>query len=248
MIDRLVHYAKVGPPRRLVLAGNRDRGRTSTANNDDQQPTMVQDSSALKAQISAVNMSCAMTRVGLPSGTMDDDEPFPVAAGEFWAQVAHARAASELSEAEFTRRVRGYGLDFRQENVKEIESGLRPMTLEEALVMGDILKIELPTSPGPLKAQWANASLILDLARAKKELGRIVERLDSLQKATLDLIEMITNVRIAYALELKSAKVTGDRELLAIAEKLAATLLSTKMALGRLQLELADDTSGVLSN
>lgn len=174
---------------------------------------------------------------------MDDDASLPAGAGEFWAQVAQARAASELSEAEFTRRVRGYGLDFRQENVKEIESGLRPMTLEEALVIGDILKIELPTSPGPLKAQWTNASFILNLARAKKELGRIVERLDSLQKATLDLTKMITDMRITYALELKSAKVTGDRELLAIAEKLAATLLETKGALGRLQLELADDTS-----
>jgi hypothetical protein len=198
----------------------------------------------LTAQSSAAVTSVVPpTRVGLRSGTMDDDGSFPVAAGEFWAQVAHARAASELSEAEFTRRVRSYGLDFRQENVKEIESGLRPMTLEEALVIGDILKIELPTSPAPLKAQWANASFILDLARAKKEMGRIVERLDSLQKATLGLIEMITNMRIAYDLELKSATVTGDRELLGIAEKLAATLVATKIALGRLQLELADDTS-----
>jgi hypothetical protein len=115
------------------------------------------------------------------------------------------------------------------------------MTFEEALVVGDILKIELPTSPDLMMAQWANASFVRDLERAKKQWGGIVARLDSLQKATLDLIEMITNVRMAYTLELKSAKVPGDRELIVIAEDLAATLLKTKRALGRLQLGLADD-------
>jgi hypothetical protein len=172
---------------------------------------------------------------------MDDNGPLPPA-GEFWDRIAHARLASKLSEAEFTSRVRAYGLDFRQEDVKKIESGLRPMTLEEALVIGDILKIELPTPRGPLKGQWANASFTRDLDRAKKEWNRIVERLDSLQKSTLDLVEMFTNMRITYALELKSSNMTGDRELLAKAEDLAAMLLATKRALGRLQLELAEDT------
>jgi hypothetical protein len=40
--------------------------------------------------------------------------------GEFGARVAQAREAAEMSEAEFTRRVRAYGLDFRQETSERL--------------------------------------------------------------------------------------------------------------------------------
>jgi hypothetical protein len=160
--------------------------------------------------------------------------------GEFGARVAQAREAAKMSEAEFTRRVRAYGLDFRQENVMKIESGTQEITLSEALVLGEVLQIELPTSPGPIKAELANASFARDLERAQKDWLRIVERIASLQDATNDLISTSNNTRLTYTADMEAVGVTGDQKLLSLAQDLDEKLQSTKKALASLQAELGD--------
>jgi hypothetical protein len=160
--------------------------------------------------------------------------------GEFRLRAAQARAAANLSEAEFTRRLRDYGLDFRQENVARIELGLQPMTLEEALVIGEVLHIEVPTSAGPIQAELANVSFARDLDRAQKQWRRLVERLVSLQKATNDLVGSSTGIRLRYIADVKAAGGTGDQKLLSLAQSLMEKASETKKALDVLQGELDD--------
>jgi hypothetical protein len=161
-------------------------------------------------------------------------------AGEFRVRAAQARAAANLSEAEFTRRVRDYGLDFRQENVAKIESGLQPMTLEEALVIGEVLHIEVPTSAGPIKAELANASFAGDLDRAQKQWHRLVERLASLEEATNDVVNGTIGIRMRYIADVKAAGGTGDQKLLSLAQSLIEKASATKKVLDLLQEELDD--------
>jgi hypothetical protein len=160
--------------------------------------------------------------------------------GEFGARVAQAREAAEMSEAEFTRRVRAYGLDFRQEDVRKIESGAQEITLSEALVFREVLQIDLPTSPGAIKATLANASFARDLERAQKDWLRIVERLASLQNATQSLIGTSDTIQMTYTAETEAVGVTGDQKLLTLAQDLDEKLQSTKKALASLQAELGD--------
>jgi hypothetical protein len=160
--------------------------------------------------------------------------------GEFGARVAQARVAAKMSEAEFTRRVRAYGLDFRQENVRRIESGMQEMTLNEALVFGEVLQIELPTSPGPIKAELANASFARDLGRAQKDWLRIVERIASLQDATNNLIGTSDDLRMTYSADMEAIGTAGDQKLLLLAQALTKKLQSTNKALASLQAELGD--------
>ena len=160
--------------------------------------------------------------------------------GEFGARVAQAREAAEMPEAEFTRRVRAYGLDFRQENVRKIESGAQEITLNEALVFREVLQIDLPTSPGAIKANLANASFARDLERAQKDWIRIVERLASLQDATQSLIGTSDTMRMTYTADTEAVGVTGDQKLLSLAQDLDEKLQSTKKALASLQAELGD--------
>jgi hypothetical protein len=160
--------------------------------------------------------------------------------GEFGARVAQAREAAEMSEAEFTRRVRAYGLDFRQENVRKIESGAQEITLNEALVFREVLQIELPTSPGAIKANLANASFARDLERAQKDWLRIVERLASVQDATKSLISTSDTMRMSYTADTEAVGVAGDQKLLSLAQDLDEKLQSTTEALASLQAELGD--------
>jgi hypothetical protein len=161
-------------------------------------------------------------------------------AGEFRVRAAQARAEANLSEAEFTRLLRDYGLDFRQENVAQIELGLRPMTLEEALAIGEVLQIEVPTSAGPIRVDLANVSFAQELNRAQKQWRRVVERLVSLQKATNGLVDSFTGIRFRYVIDVKAAGGTEDEKLLALAESLVKKASATKSILDVLQDELDD--------
>jgi transcriptional regulator with XRE-family HTH domain len=165
--------------------------------------------------------------------------PLP-SVGEFRVRVARARAAANLSEAEFTRRLRDYGLDFRQENVAKIESGLQPMTLEEALIIGEVLDIEVPTSAGPIQAELANVSFAEDLDRTRKQWRQLVERLASLQEAIDDLVDSSTGIRLGYISDVKAAGATGDQKLLSLAQSLMERASATKNVLDVLQRELDD--------
>jgi uncharacterized protein YndB with AHSA1/START domain len=160
--------------------------------------------------------------------------------GELRVRAAQARAAANLSEAEFTQRLRAYGLDFRQENVAQIELGLRPMTLEEALVIGDVLQIEIPTSAGPIQVELANASFARDLDQAQKQWHRFVKRLFSLQKATDDLVDSFLDIRLRYIEEVRTASGTTDQELLSLARSLIKKASATKNVFDVLQEELDD--------
>jgi len=155
-------------------------------------------------------------------------------AGEFRHRAAQARAAANLSEAEFTRRLRDYGLDFRQENVVKIESGLLPMALEEPLVVGEALQIEVPTSAGPIRVDLANVSFARELNRAQKQWHRLVERLAGLQKATNDLVENSTGIRLAYIVDVRTASGTEDEKLLSLAQTLIQKASATKDVLDAL--------------
>jgi hypothetical protein len=164
----------------------------------------------------------------------------PSSATEFRVRAAQARAAANFSDAEFTRRLRDYGLDFRQENVARIESGVQPMTLEEALVIGEVLHIEVPTSAGAIRVELASASFARDLDRAQKEWRRLVERLVSLHQATDDFVQSSAGIRAGYAADLKAAEGTGDQKLLSLAQSLFEKALATKQALDVLHGELDD--------
>jgi hypothetical protein len=92
------------------------------------------------------------------------------------------------------------------------------MTLEEALVIGEVLQIEVPTSAGPIQAELANVCFARDLDRAQKQWRRLVERLASLQKATYDLVDSSVGIRLKDIADVKASGGTGDQKLLSLAQ------------------------------
>lgn len=160
--------------------------------------------------------------------------------GEFRVRAAQARAEANLSAAEFTKRLRDYGLDFRQENVAQIELGLRPITLEEALVIGEVLQMEVPTSAGPIRVDLANISFARDIDRTQRQWRRLVAGLVSLQKASNDLVEGSTGIRSRYIVDVRTASGTEDEKLLALVQRLIENASATKDVFDALQEELDD--------
>jgi hypothetical protein len=104
---------------------------------------------------------------------------------EFSASIARAREAAEISQEELARRTREYGLPLNVYNVQDIESGIQPIRLNEALVICKVLQLEFPEVTTTVGARIVTQSYSHALAKATRKWKGVVK--DTLVESRKDV-------------------------------------------------------------
>jgi transcriptional regulator with XRE-family HTH domain len=112
--------------------------------------------------------------------------------------IAAARKAAGLSQAEVASELSMRGLPFQQQTVLKVEKGSRPLRLEEAVVLADLLGVEvndlLRTDEGELAAAMERvmvarahlSRLAAEAAVIQSQISKYQDELDSaLEQAAL---------------------------------------------------------------
>lgn len=88
-------------------------------------------------------------------------------------QMRRLREANGLSQTELARRLRSVGLPFHQQTIQKIEAGERPIRLNEAHLIADVLGADVVamTASGPASAM----ELLAAVGRIEREVLSLVE-------------------------------------------------------------------------
>jgi len=126
---------------------------------------------------------------------------------EFSASIARAREAAEISQEELARRTREYGLPLNVYNVQDIESGIQPIRLNEALVICKVLQLEFPEVTTPVRARIVTQSYSHTLAKATRKWEGIKDTLVESRKDVKASLEDSETLGSAYR---KAMSFAGD--------------------------------------
>jgi hypothetical protein len=158
-----------------------------------------------------------MERTGLESLLWEAD---------FSTSVARARVAAGLSHADLAQRVRAYGLSLNAWDVQELESGERPVRLNDALILRMVLTVELPEVTEPDHQQLVTAAYSQSFAKVEKEWDGIVEDLARRRPKVLGTLQKAMYVRSTYEKAMSLAEGECDRELVKSLKELIQEVLA----------------------
>ena len=114
------------------------------------------------------------------------------------------------------------------------------MTLDEALVIGEVLNLELPTSPGPIRAELANTSFHSEVEKVRRNWFHILGRFPSIQQGIIDLHASISGIQGSYIAEMRAVQSLSEKGLVQSAEDLTNKISKAKSGLEALQKALND--------
>jgi len=104
----------------------------------------------------------------------------------FVENVTRARKAADMSQTELGKRIAAKGLPFHQQTVQRIENGSRPVRLNEAVVIAEVLYLEFPDVMMPKTAERATETFAMQMGFARREwesigvqMSDLAERVDS---------------------------------------------------------------------
>lgn len=104
-------------------------------------------------------------------GVIEPSEELPWEA-TFVANIRRARMALGVSQTELARRVTARGVQgFHQQTVQRIESGTRPVRLNEAVTLADSLAMNLYETLGPSTTQEAARNIVSFVSMAQGRWG-----------------------------------------------------------------------------
>lgn len=110
----------------------------------------------------------------------------------FVENVTRARKAADMSQTELGKRIATKGLPFHQQTVQRIENGSRPVRLNEAVIIAEVLYLEFPDVMMPKTAERATETIegYLRLARGEWEsvgvfISDVADRVDSAKQDLL---------------------------------------------------------------
>jgi len=112
----------------------------------------------------------------------------------FVENVTRARKAADMSQTELGKRIATKGLPFHQQTVQRIENGSRPVRLNEAVVIAEVLYLEFPDVMMPRTAERATATFEMELRSVRREL-------ESIGAQTADLVERVDSEKQGFFTE-----------------------------------------------
>ena len=131
---------------------------------------------------SATGVSSGVGKVGEVMSDSESGQPLPWEAA-FSSSIEQERKAAQMSQEEFARRLREYGLSFYAHTVEKIESGAQPIRLNEALVISKVLQVELPQVTGTMRAEQITQAYSKKLAKTVREWDKVVDLLNAANHA-----------------------------------------------------------------
>ena len=181
-----------------------------------------------------------LERVGKVGEAMSDSvsgQPLPWEAA-FSSSVEQARKAAQLSPEEFARRLREYGLSFNAHTVEKIESGARPIRLNEALVISKVLQVELPQVKRTMRAELINQAYSKKLAMTMREWDKVVDHLNAAHHKVVKARQDSINLQSSYIEEMALAEGSPDAELVASMKAIEEQISRVKDGLDEIDNEL----------
>jgi transcriptional regulator with XRE-family HTH domain len=88
------------------------------------------------------------------------------------ANIKRLRAAAGLSQADLAHQLTERGFPFQQQTILKVEKGIRPLKLEEAQEIAEILR----TNTAQLSEHWQNGEIAAALAQLRNATDRTVTR------------------------------------------------------------------------
>ena len=163
---------------------------------------------------------------------------------EFSASIARAREAAEISQEELARRTREYGLPLNVYNVQEIESGVQPIRLNEALVICKVLQLEFPEVTTPVRGRIVTQSYSHSLAKATRKWQGIKATLAESRKEVKASLEDSETLGSAYR---KAMSFAGDEPDTALDASIKALVKQITSVMNSFN-EMDGHLGGALSN
>lgn len=91
----------------------------------------------------------------------------------FREQMKLVRERQGMNQTDLARRMADRGFAFHQQTVQRIEQGLRPVRLNEAMVLANILELSLDSMTTPMQAD--ERDIVWEVERARRECSEIAE-------------------------------------------------------------------------
>lgn len=129
----------------------------------------------------------------------------------FVANIRRARAALGVSQTELARRVTSRGVSgFHQQTVQRIESGTRPVRLNEAVVIADSLALNLYDTLGPSTTLEAARSLVTFVNTSQARWATHGSQADDLRRVAEDDVDTLEALIGVYAASASDEEVPLD--------------------------------------
>jgi len=136
-----------------------------------------------------------------------------------------------MSQTELARRIASYGLPFHQPTVQRVESGERPIRLNEAIVLCDILALELPEALQPETVERATQALLNFLRTARRDWEYILGNLGDLRDQVDAARQVLLMERDLYVHAIQAMGGDYDGDLAQSAEELADVMYQVEQGL-----------------
>jgi len=152
----------------------------------------------------------------------------------FVENVTRARKAADMSQTELGKRIAAKGLPFHQQTVQRIENGSRPVRLNEAVVIAEVLYLEFPDVMMPKTAERATETFEMELRSARREWESIGAYTADLAKRVDSEKQGFFTERSSYVRTMQGVAEQHNAGLAAEADELIEEMRTAETALLRL--------------
>jgi transcriptional regulator with XRE-family HTH domain len=156
----------------------------------------------------------------------------------FSSTVERARKAARMSQEEFARRLREYGLSFYAHTVDKIESGAQPIRLNEALVISKVLGVDFPKVTRTVPAELISQAYSKKLAKTLREWDKVVDLLNAAHHDVVKARQDFLSLHSSYIEEMTLADGSQDTELVTYMKAIEEQVLRVKDGLDEIDNEL----------
>ena len=136
-----------------------------------------------------------------------------------------------MTQTELARRAAEYGLPFHQPTIQRIEAGERPVRVDEAVVLSEILRMDMLAALTPSSPEAAARTLAAQNGVAATEMQGVESRAIPLALEVARLRTAVTRELDAYLMSLEGREVDADPQLTRAAELLIDRLSGAHRAL-----------------